>query len=82
MYILGTVLKILSYPVTGPVDGFLALVKTIKKRAEEAQKKMSPKARLMELESKLAVGEITPEEYQEQEDQILKEIEEQLDQEG
>ncbi len=79
MNILGTIFKVLTYPVTGPVDGFLAIARAIQERAEEAQEKMSPKGRLAELESKLAVGEISPDEYKEQEAEILKEIEEQFD---
>lgn len=77
MNILG---KILTFPITGPIDGFMAIVKTLQKQAEEQLERQTPQARLADLESKLASGEITADEYKEEEEVILKELDEQLKQ--
>lgn len=74
--------KILASPVTGPTNGLMFIVEKIAQQVDEQQQKMSPQARLLELESHLLTGEITPDEYKEQEAEILKEIDEQLNQAG
>ena len=77
---IGLLAKILGSPVTGPIDGILFIADKIASQVDEQQQRMSPQARLMELESHLLMGDITPEEYKEQETELLKQIDDQLSQ--
>ena len=66
------VTRLLTLPVTGPIDGVLWIAKTIKERAEaEYFNEGAVRSRLLELELKLDMGEITEDEYQAAEDQLL-----------
>lgn len=71
-------LKLLTLPVTGPATGLSFIAKTIQNQIDEQQKELSPQARLLELESKLLLGEITDEEYQQEEELLLAKLDEQL----
>lgn len=65
-------LKLLTFPVSVPVDGMLWLAKTIKEQAEaEYYDEGAVRGRLLELELKLDLGEISEEEYEVAEDQLL-----------
>lgn len=70
--------KLLTFPITGPLSGLVFIAQTIQKQIDEQQREMSPQARLLELESRLLLGEITDEEYQRQEKEILEALDEQL----
>jgi len=69
---MGTLLKLLTFPVSAPIDGVLWLAKTIKEQAEtEYYDEGAVRGRLLELELKLDLGEITEEEYQAAEDELI-----------
>jgi hypothetical protein len=69
---MGTLLKLLTFPVSAPIDGLLWIANTIKDRAEtEYYDEGAVRGRLLELELKLDLGEITEEEYLAAEDQLL-----------
>ncbi len=66
------VTRLLTLPVTGPIDGVLWIAKTVKERAEaEYFNEGAVRSHLLELELKLDMGEITEKEYQAGEDQLL-----------
>lgn len=75
---MGILSKLLTFPVTGPLEGLVFIAETIQKQIDEQQKEMSPQARLLELESLLLLGEITDEEYQIREAEILTTLDNQL----
>jgi len=69
---MGILLKVLTFPVSAPIDGVLWIANTIKDRAEtEYYDEGAVRGRLLELELKLDLGEITEEEYQAAEDQLI-----------
>jgi hypothetical protein len=69
---MGLLTDILTFPVSGPIKGFIWLAETLKERAEgELYNEDAVRARLMELELKLDMGEITEEEYQTAEDELV-----------
>lgn len=70
--------KILTFPVSGPVSGLMFIAKTIQNQIEKEQEELSPQAKLLELESLLLLGEISDEEYQEQEKELLALLDEKL----
>lgn len=71
-------LKILTLPVTGPASCLEFIAKTVQKQIDEQEKELSPQARLLELETLLMLGEITQEEFDEQEDSLLASLDQQL----
>lgn len=69
---MGILLKVVTFPVSLPIDGVLWLANTIKEHAEaEYYDEGAVRGRLLELELKLDLGEITEEEYQAAEDELI-----------
>ena len=69
---MGLLGKILTLPVTGPLRGVLWLAEKLKDQAEgEVYNEDAVRDRLMELELKLELGEITEDEYMAAEDDLL-----------
>jgi len=69
---MGILLKVLTFPVSAPIDGVLWIANTIKDRAEAVYyDEGAVRGRLLELELKLDLGEITEEEYQAAEDELV-----------
>jgi hypothetical protein len=64
--------KLLTFPVTGPIEGVTWLGEQILDRAnQELDEKENLNKRLMSLQLALDLGEISEEEYDEQEEEIL-----------
>ena len=69
---IGTLLKVVTFPVSQPLDGLLWVAERIKDQAEaEYYDEGAVRGRLLELELKLDMGEITEEEYQAAEDELI-----------
>jgi hypothetical protein len=69
MGLLGT---LLTFPVSVPLKGLMWLAETLQERADgQIYNEDAVRARLMELELKLDMGEITEEEYQVAEDELV-----------
>ncbi len=65
-------LKILTFPISGPIAGALWTAQKIAERAEEVYYDDAPlKAALMELELRLDLGEIDEETFEAEETEIL-----------
>ena len=63
---------ILLLPITGPIAGFRWVMKTIQKMADEELMNDQPwKERLIELQMMLEVGEISEEDYTQQEAMVF-----------
>jgi Gas vesicle protein G len=63
---------ILLLPITGPVAGFRWVMKTIQKMADEELMNDQPwKERLIELQMRLEVGEISEEDYVREEAEVF-----------
>lgn len=66
------VLKLLLFPLTGPIEGVVWLGEQILERAnQELDDKENLNKRLLSLQLALDLGEISEEEYDEQEEEIL-----------
>jgi hypothetical protein len=66
------VLKLLLFPITGPIEGVTWLGEQILERAnQELDEKENLNKRLLSLQLALDLGEISEEEYDEQEEEIL-----------
>jgi len=66
------VFKLLLFPITGPIEGVAWLGEQILERAEqELDEKENLSKRLLNLQLALDLGEISEEEYDEQEEEIL-----------
>ena len=69
---ISTLLKVVTFPVSLPLDGLLWVAERIKDQAEaEYYDEGAVRGRLLELELKLDLGEITEEEYQAAEDELI-----------
>ena len=69
---MGGLLKIATFPVSIPLDGLLWVANRIKEQAEAVYyDEGAVRARLLELELKLDMGEITEEDYQAAEDELI-----------
>ena len=69
---IGTLLKVVTFPVSLPLDGLLWVAERIKEQAEaELYDEGAVRGHLLELELKLDMGEITEEEYEAAEDQLI-----------
>jgi hypothetical protein len=69
---MGALLKIATFPVSIPLDGLLWIAKRINDQVEaEYYDEGAVRGRLLELELKLDLGEITEEEYETAEDQLI-----------
>ena len=69
MGFLGT---LLTFPVSLPLKGVMWLAETLQERAEgEIYNEDAVRVRLMELELKLDMGEITEDQYQAAEDELV-----------
>ncbi len=72
MALISSLLKVATFPVSLPLDGLLWVAERIKDQAEaEYYDEGAVRGRLLELELKLDLGEITEEEYQAAEDQLM-----------
>jgi hypothetical protein len=66
------VFKLLLLPITGPIEGVTWLGEQILERAnQELDEKENLNKRLLSLQLSLDLGEISEEEYDEQEEEIL-----------
>ncbi|MFP4132677.1 MAG: gas vesicle protein GvpG [Halothece sp.] len=64
--------KLLTFPLTGPIEGVTWLGEQILERADqELDDKENLNKRLLSLQLALDLGEISEEEYDEQEEEIL-----------
>ena len=62
----------LTFPVSGPLKGIIWLAETLQERAQgEIYNEDTVRGRLMELELLLDMGEITEDEYQVAEDELV-----------
>jgi len=69
---ISTLLKVATFPVSLPLEGVLWVAERIKDQAEaEYYDEGAVRGRLLELELKLDLGEITEEEYQAAEDELI-----------
>jgi hypothetical protein len=74
---MGILTKLLTLPVTGPIDGTMWLAEKLLEQVEaEIYDEGKVRASLMELEQRLDLGEIDEETYLEAEDQLLKRLRE------
>jgi hypothetical protein len=74
---MGILTKILTFPVTGPLDGTIWIAQKLLEQAEgEIYDEGKVRARLMELEMLLDLGEISEEAYTEAEDELLERLRE------
>jgi len=69
---MGGLLKVVTFPVSLPLDGLLWVANRIKEQAEAVYyDEGAVRARLLELELKLDLGEISEEDYQTAEDELI-----------
>ncbi len=74
---MGLLGKLLTLPLSGPLDGLMWLADTLKERAElELYDVDAIRGRLTELELKVELGEITEEECTIAEDQLMERLRE------
>jgi len=72
MALISSLLKVATFPVSLPLDGLLWVAERIKDQAEaEYYDEGAVRGRLLELELQLDLDEITEEEYEAAEDQLL-----------
>lgn len=74
---MGWLSKVLTFPVSLPVDAALWTARKLAERAEEVYYDEAPiRAALMELEMKLDLGEIDEESFEEEETMLLQRLKE------
>ncbi len=74
---MGLLMKLLTLPVTGPIDGTLWLANKLLEQAEgEIYDEGKVRAALMELEMRLELNEIDEATYMEGEEQLLERLRE------
>ena len=74
---MGWLSKLLTFPVSLPVDAALWTARKLAERAEEVYYDDAPiRAALMELEMKLDLGEIDEETFEQEETQLLQRLKE------
>jgi hypothetical protein len=74
---MGWLSRLLTFPVTVPVDAALWTARKLAERAEETFYDDAPvRAALMELEMKLDLGEIDEESFEQQETELLQRLKE------
>jgi hypothetical protein len=74
---MGWLAKVLTFPVSLPVDAALWTARKLAERAEEVYYDEAPiRAALMELEMKLDLGEIDEESFEQEETQLLQRLKE------
>ncbi|MFN8468993.1 MAG: gas vesicle protein GvpG [Caldilineaceae bacterium] len=74
---MGWLSKVLTFPVSLPVDAALWTARKLAERAEEVYYDEAPiRAALMELEMKLDLGEIDEESFEQEETQLLQRLKE------
>ena len=74
---MGWLSKVLTFPVSLPVDAALWTARKLAERAEEVYYDEAPvRAALMELEMKLDLGEIDEELFEQEETQLLQRLKE------
>lgn len=79
---MGIISKVLTFPLTGPLSGLVFIARHIRDQVDEQERELSPQAQLLELESLLLLGEITDEEYQRREEELLAALDAQLETES
>jgi hypothetical protein len=74
---MGILTKILAFPLTGPIDGTMWLAEKLLEQVEaEIYDEGKVKGALMELETRLDLGEIDEAAYLEAEDELLQRLRE------
>jgi hypothetical protein len=74
---MGILSKILAFPLTGPIDGTMWLAEKLLEQVEaEIYDEGKVKGALMELETRLDLGEIDEAAYLEAEDELLQRLRE------
>ncbi len=74
---MGILTKILAFPLTGPIDGTMWLAEKLLEQVEaEIYDEGKVKAEMMELETRLDLGEIDEAAYLEAEDELLQRLRE------
>ena len=74
---MGILVKILTFPFTGPLDAALWTARKIAERAEDVYYDDTPvRSALMELELRFDLGEIDEEDFEEQEAVLLARLKE------
>ena len=78
---MGLLFNLLTFPLSGPMKGMVAIAKHIKRQADEelSEDIKSPETALLELEMLYELGEITAEEMASREQELLDEIDRRLD---
>lgn len=72
---MGILTKILTFPLTGPLDGTMWIAEKLLEQAEgEIYDEGKVRAKLMELETLLDLGEISEDVYMEAEDALLERL--------
>lgn len=75
------ILRLLTLPITGPIEGILWIGEQLLERANaEIDEKENLKKRLLALQLAFDMGEISEEEFEIQEEEILRAIQEQEEQ--
>ncbi|HIK29367.1 MAG: gas vesicle protein GvpG [Oscillatoriaceae bacterium SKW80] len=75
------ILRLLTLPITGPLEGILWIGEQLLERANaEIDEKENLKKRLLALQLAFDMGEISEEEFEIQEEEILRAIQEQEEQ--
>lgn len=72
---MGILTKILTFPLTGPIDGTMWIAQKLLERAEdEIYDEGKVRAKLMELEMLLDLGDISEETYMAAEEELLERL--------
>jgi len=72
---MGLIGSLLTFPVSGPLKGVMWLAEMLQERAEsEMYNEDAVRGRLMELELRLDMGEITEDVYQATEDELVAQL--------
>ena len=72
---MGLIGSLLTFPVSGPLKGVMWLATMLQERAEgEMYNEDAVRGRLMELELRLDMGEITEDEYLAAEDELVAQL--------
>ncbi|MBI4533993.1 MAG: gas vesicle protein GvpG [Candidatus Melainabacteria bacterium] len=78
---MGLLFNLLTFPVSGPMKGMVAIARHIKRQADEelSEDTKSPETALLELEMLYELGEISEAELKIREQELLDEIDRKLD---
>lgn len=78
---MGLLFNLLTFPVSGPIKGMVAIAKNFKRQADEelSESTKSPETELLELEMLYELGQISADELAQREQELLDEIDRRLD---